>query len=78
MSISYFEKIEITLGDARLLFQKYCDKERRRQLADIVSAVIASSSSVAGKFKNEKSVVAVDVSWHNCSPVASRWWYKDT
>ena len=68
MSISDFEKIGIALGDARLLCQKFSNEERRRQLADIVSAVRASSSSVVGKFKKEKSVVAVDVSWHNwCS-----------
>lgn len=67
MSISEFEKIGIVLGDARLLCQKYGNEERRRQLADIVSAVRTSSSSVVEKFKKEKSV-AVDVLWHNlCS-----------
>ena len=59
---------KLALGNARLLCQKFSNEERMRQLADIVSTVRASSSSVVGKFKKEKSVVAVDVSWHNwCS-----------
>lgn len=63
-----FEKIGIALGNARLLVQAFSNEERRRQLAGIVSAVKASLTSAAGKFKKGKSIVVVDESWHNwCS-----------
>ena len=65
MSISNFEKIRIALEDARLLRQKIGNLERRRHLANTVPTVKASSSSVVGEFRKEKSAVSVGVSWHN-------------
>ena len=43
-----------------MLGQTFSNEERRRQLTGIVSAVKASLTSAAGKFKKGKSIVVVE------------------
>ena len=64
MSINDFEKMRIALADARMLCQRFCDTEKVRESAEIMSAVRSGhSSSVSTKAKKHRKI-AVDVSLH--------------
>ena len=64
MSINDFEKMQIALADARMLCQRFCDTEKVRESAEIMSAVRSGhSSSVSTKAKKHRKI-AVDVSLH--------------
>ena len=54
----------IALADARMLCQKFCNTEKVRELAEIMSTVRSGrSSSVSNKVKKDRKI-AVDVSLH--------------